>query len=296
MRKIIYKCILKLDNLKMIKLSDEEYIKMKYYINFNKELDLNKPQTLNEKLQWLKINDHKDIYTKMVDKYEAKKYVSKIIGSKYIINTLGIYDKFDDIDFENLPSKFVIKCTHDSGGVVICRDKSQLDIKKIKKKINKSLKRNYYILGREWPYKNVRPRIIVEEYIDNNDKTIVDYKFQTFNGKVAYSFVCTNRDQNVKYTFFDKEKKFINVRQCEADNDPKNVKLPENYDEMVKLAEILAKGITEVRVDFYSIKGKIYFGELTFFDSSGFGKFEPEEWDYKFGQMLDLSKVNNSEK
>lgn len=289
----IKKLIVRLSRKGILPISDEQHVKLQYNIKMGKKLNLSNPQTLNEKLQWLKLYDRRDIYTTMVDKYEAKQYVASVIGDKYIIPTLGVYEKFEDIDFDSLPNQFVIKCTHDSGGLVICRDKKELDKKLAKKKIKKALKRNYYNYGKEWPYRNVKPRIIIEKYLENNDKhTLDDFKIQMFNGDVAYSFVCTDRATgNVKFTFFDKNKKFIPVTQCGDPNDPEHAMIPKNYDKFVKLAKKLSKGIPELRVDFYDVKGKIYFGELTFFDSSGFGKFDPEEYDLIFGQMLDLKDV-----
>ena len=184
---------------------DKMYLKMKFRLKMNKKLDLNQPKTFNEKLQWLKLNDRKDIYTIMVDKYEVKKYVANIIGEEHIIPTIGIYDKFDNIDFDKLPNQFVIKCTHDSGGLVIVKDKSKINIDKIRKKINKHLKRDYYFLGREWPYKNVQPRIIVEKYMSNNGKELEDYKIHNFNGNPKLILVCKDRYTNVGLTedFFD---------------------------------------------------------------------------------------------
>lgn len=286
-----------LNNKHILVLPDELYLRIRYFATFNKKLNISSPETFNEKLQWLKLYDKRTEYIKMVDKYDVKKYVAEKIGEKYIIPTIGIYNKWKEIDFNKLPEQFVIKCTHDSGSVIICKDKSKFNQEKAHKKITKALKRNFFINGREWPYKNVKPRIIIEKYIcPSNCDNIEDFKLQTFNGKVAYSFVCTDRNKNVKYTFFDRQKNFIDVTQCGAKNDPKNAKLPKNYEKMVELAEKIAKNIPEVRVDFYNINEKIFFGELTFFDTSGFGKFEPEEWDYKFGQMLDLSKVKRNEK
>lgn len=286
-----------LNNNNILVLSDKTYLKLRYFASFKKRLNLDNPKTFNEKLQWLKLYDRNPIYTNMVDKYEVKKYIAEKIGEEYIIPTIGIYNSWDEIDFEKLPEQFVIKCTHDSGSVIICKNKSEFNKKTAKRKIEKALKKNFFVNGREWPYKNVKPRIIIEDNIcPKNCNNIEDFKLQTFNGKVAYSFVCTDRDTEVKFTFFDKEKNFINVTQCEAKNDPENAKLPKNYDEMVELAEKIVKDIPEARVDFYNVNDKVYFGELTFFDTSGFGKFEPEEWDYKFGKMLDLSRVNNSEK
>lgn len=276
--------------------NDKTYLKIRYFATFKKILNLQTPQTFNEKLQWLKLNDRKDIYTKMVDKYEAKSYVSKIIGNKYIIPTLGIYNNFDEIDFNKLPNQFVIKCTHDSGGLVIVTDKSKLDIKKAKKKINKSLKRNYYYLGREWPYKNVKPRIIVEKYMkDNKDTSMRDYKFFCFNGNPYCILLCNDRNTELKETFFDLNWKILPFKRPNHSIDT-NIEKPHNLDKMIEFSKKLSSKISFLRVDFYEINGNLYFGELTFYPASGFGKFEPEEWDLKLGNLIDLSLVSKNEK
>ena len=174
---------------------DKTFLKMKYKLMMGTKLDLENPKTFNEKLQWLKLHDRNPEYTKMVDKYEAKEYVANIIGKEYIIPTLGVWDKFDDIDFDALPNEFVLKPTHTSGNVFICKDKSKIDYKKLKKQVNKWLKRDYYRIHREWPYKNVKPRIIAEEYMENKDHTsIKDYKFYCFNGQADYVMICTGRE------------------------------------------------------------------------------------------------------
>lgn len=271
-------------------LNDQEYIKLLYKLQFNKSLNLSNPKTFNEKLQWLKLYDRRDIYTNMVDKYEVKKYVANVIGKEYTIPTLGIYNKWEEIDFEKLPNQFVIKCTHYGGnkGVYIVKDKSNANFNNIKKDISKILKKNLYYSGREWPYRNVKPRIIIEKYmVDSRMTEMKDYKFYCFNGKVKLWFICSDRNDNVKFTFFDINGDFLNIKQCGAPND-KNVEKPINLDKMIELAEKLSKDLTQIRVDFYEINGQIYFGELTFFDTSGFGKFEPEYWDEKIGNMLKL--------
>ena len=276
--------------------NDKTYLKIRYFATFKKILNLQTPQTFNEKLQWLKLNDRKDIYTKMVDKYEAKYYVSKIIGNKYIIPTLGIYNNFDEIDFNKLPNQFVIKCTHDSGGLVIVTDKSKLDIKKAKKKINKSLKRNYYYLGREWPYKNVKPRIIVEKYMkDNKDTSMRDYKFFCFNGNPYCILLCNDRNTELKETFFDLNWKILPFKRPNHSIDT-NIEKPHNLDKMIEFSKKLSLNIPFLRVDFYEINGNLYFGELTFYPAGGFSKFEPEEWDLKLGNLIDLNLVSKNEK
>lgn len=262
-----------LNNRNIIKLSDENFIKIRYRATFKKKLNLNNPQTFNEKLQWLKLYDRKDIYTKMVDKYEAKEYIKDIIGEEYVIPTLGIYDKFDDIDFDKLPNQFVMKCTHDSGGLVIVKDKNKLDLEKARKKINKSLKTNYFYKGREWPYKNVKPRIIIEKYMEDESGELIDYKVYAFNGKCDYVMACFDRSKgNTKFIYYDKnwnikkEFSFDGIKY----GDTVNLKKPKNLDKMFMYAEKLSQDISFVRVDFYEVNGKLYFGELTFFPSSGF--------------------------
>ena len=268
---------------------DKLYLKIIFRIKIGKKLNLKDPKTFNEKLQWLKLYDRNPKYTMMADKYKVREYVKEKIGEEYLIPILGVYDKFDDIDFNKLPNKFVIKCNHDSGSVIICKDKKKFNQKVAKKKIDRAMKYNYFYVGREWQYKNIERKIIIEEYLNKLDGDVKDYKFFIFNNHFVYSFVCSNRQEKVKFTFFDKNGKFIDIKQGGADND-KNVKLPINYKKMIKLSETLAKGTTELRVDFYEVEGKIYFGELTFFDSSGFAKFEPEEWDEKIGSWLKLPK------
>ena len=271
-------------------LPDKVYLKWKFRLIMGYKLNLRNPQTFNEKLQWLKLYDRKPIYTTMVDKYEAKEYVKNIIGEEHIIKTLGIYNSYEEIDFDLLPNKFVIKPTHTSGDVYLCDNKSKINHKELKRKIKKWLKRDYYMVHREWPYKNIKPRIIIEKYLCNEkNKELIDYKISMFNEKHAYTLVCSDRKTDLKFTFFDNKDNFIELTQENCPND-KNVKLPINYKKMLELAQKISKGTIESRIDFYDINGKIYFGEITFFDSAGFGEFNPEEYDLKFGQMLKLPK------
>lgn len=269
-------------------MDDEAYLKRKYKACMGKEIHLDSPQTFNEKLQWLKLHDRKPEYTTMVDKYAVKMYVADIIGEKYIIPTLGVWNHFDEIDFDKLPNQFVLKCTHDSGGIVICKDKNKLDLKSAKKKIEKSLKQNYYWSGREWPYKDVKPRIIAEEYmIDESGYELKDYKFFCFNGEPKMMFIATDRGSDTKFDFYDMEFNHLPFTNGHP-NANKQIKKPKNYSTMLALSAKLSFGIPHVRVDFYNINGKIYFGELTFFHWSGLVPFEPEEWDYKLGSWLKL--------
>lgn len=277
---------------------DDVYLKIKYRGVFGKKLNLKEPQTFNEKLQWLKLYDRRPEYTTMVDKYAVKKYVADRIGEEYIIPTLGVWDHFDDIDFSALPNQFVLKCTHDSGGLVICKDKNKLDIKAAKKKIESCLKKNFYYMGREWPYKNVKPRIIAEKYmVDESDYKLEDseinaglsdYKMMCFNGKVRCSFVCSERfTKGLKVTFYDNDWNFLPFERHYPKSD-KPVANPKTFDNMVQLAEKLSKDIPFVRSDFYEIDGKLYFGELTFYPGSGFEDFTPDSVDYEIGQLIKL--------
>lgn len=276
------------DKIGFIKMSDERYLKEYYKKVFSNDLDLVNPKTFNEKLNWLKLYDRKSIYTTMVDKYDAKKYVANIIGEGYIIPTIGVYDKFDDIDFNKLPEQFVMKCTHDSGGLVVCKDKSRLNIDEAKKKTNKSLKNNFYYIAREWPYKNVKPRIIVEKYMGDN---LNDYKIFCFNGEPKFTLVCSNRVGHSKNTdFFDNNWKHLPFTRTSSDNSKNEIPKPTNLNEMLEIARKLSKDIPFVRVDLYDINNKIYFGEMTFYPSGGFEGFKPEEWDRKLGDMLELPK------
>lgn len=220
-------------------MSDEQFLKKEYFLQMGKPLNLNDPKTFNEKLQWLKIHNRKPEYTTMVDKYAVKQYVADRIGEQYIIPTLGVWEHFDDIDFDNLPKQFVLKCTHDSGGIVICRDKSKLDKKTAKKKLEYYLKRKYYYIHREWPYKNVKPRIIAEKYMTNGDgEDLNDYKLMCFNGKVKTTFVCSDRfsKDGLKVTFYDTDwRRMPFERHYPASKT--EINKPQTYEEMVILAE-----------------------------------------------------------
>ena len=252
---------------------DEKYIKIKYKLEMNQKLNLKEPRTFNEKLQWLKLYDRKPEYTKMVDKYEAKKYVADIIGEEYIIPTLGVWDKFEDIDFTKLPNQFVLKPTHASGNVFICKNKDEIDYKKLKKTVQKWLKRNYYLVHREWPYKNVKPRIIAEEYMEDQIGELIDYKVYAFNGQCDYVMVCFDRIKGkTKFIYYDR--KWNIKKEFSKDGikygDTIKIEKPKNLDKMFEFAEILSKNIPFIRVDFYESNGNLYFGELTFYPSAGF--------------------------
>lgn len=257
------------------KTSDKEYLKKKFIALMNRDLNLANPQTFNEKLQWLKLYDRKPEYTTMVDKYAVKKYVADIIGEKYIIPTLGVWNHFDEIDFDKLPNQFVLKCTHDSGGVVICQDKNKLDLKSAKKKIEKCLKRNYYWSSREWPYKDVKPRIIAEKFLsDEGKEDLADYKVLCFHGEPKIIEVHMGRF-NGNHTV-DNYDTFWNKTDIEQYDLPKSDDImpkPAFLEEMLHLSKLLSKNLIHVRVDWYFTNNRLYFGELTFFDGSGYNQF-----------------------
>ena len=276
--------------------SDKLYLKIKYRLTMKKKLNLKNPQTFNEKLQCLKLYNRNPEYTKMVDKYEVRRYIADTIGEEYLIPLLGVWDSPDDIDFDSLPNQFVLKCNHNSGlGMCICKDKSKLDIEKVKKDLKKGLKQNYFVLGREWPYKGVKPRIIAEKFMADEDNLsdgdgLIDYKFYCFNGVPGYAYVSQNLDDHkrasISYITLDWEQ--APFKRSDYASFKELPRKPQNLDKMLKLAEVLSKNISFLRVDFYEINGKIYFGELTFFPGGGFTELSPEEWDYRLGEMIKL--------
>ena len=289
----IYEHIIKTGILN--KMSDKSFLNLTYWVHYGRYVNWKAPQGFNEKLQWLKINNRKPEYSKLVDKCDVKEYVTGIIGEEYIIPTIGVWDKVEDVPFEELPEQYVIKCTHDSGSVSICKDKNTFDVSKVKKKLAKGLKTNLYYWGREWPYKNVCPRIIAEKLLIDNDSItndLMDYKLMCFNGKVKCSFVCSDRfnDEGLKVTFFDRDwKKMPFCRRYPSAS--YEIPAPKTYRMMVELAEVLSVGIPFVRVDFYEVNGHPYFGEMTFFPGNGVEEFNPVEWDYTLGSWIDISGI-----
>lgn len=274
------------------KLDDETFIKKKYKFSIGKSLDLENPKTYNEKLQWLKLYDRKPLYTTLVDKYKVREWVAEKIGEEHLIPLLGVWDNVNDIDFDSLPNEFVLKCNHNSGlGMCICKDKAKLDVEKVKSNLQKGLNQDYYLSGREWPYKDVPRKIIAEKFmVDESGYELKDYKFFCFNGKVKLLFVAKDRNkigEETKFDFFNEKFEHLPFTNGHPNSKPPYVK-PENFEEMKRLAEILSAKIPQVRVDFYNINGKIYFGEMTFFHWSGFVPFDPEEWDMILGDYIKL--------
>lgn len=291
MKELLRKILNKYVYFKRHIMSPEKIIPGVFYKRVGYYPNLRNPQTFNEKLQWLKLNCHNPQYTQLVDKSSVKDYVASIIGEQYIIPTLGVWDKFEQIDFDKLPNQFVLKCTHDSGGLVICKDKKSFDLDFAKKKIKKSLETDYYYLGFEWPYKDVKHRIIAEKYMEDSETgEMRDYKFYVFNGEVKILKLATDRDVNsgeVNMDFYDMDFNHLPFRRGH-NNASKTLSKPSQFELMKQLAEKLAKGIPFVRVDFYEVNGNVFFGEMTFFPASGWVAFEPQEWDYKLGSWLKL--------
>lgn len=272
-------------------LGDKAYLKLRYRGLMGKKLNLDTPETYTEKLQWLKLYDRRPEFTLLVDKYAVKEYVRKTVGEEYLVPDFGVWNCFDEIPFDQLPDQFVLKCTHDSGGLVICRDRSAFDRAAARKKIETARSRSFYRLNREWTYKNITPRIIAEQYMENS-KTgdLRDYKFFCFDGVPKLMFVATDRQtpgEDTKFDFFDME-----YQHLQLINGHPNAKTPpqkpENFELMKELAAKLSKGIPHVRVDFYEVNGKVYFGEMTFYHFSGTVPFEPECWDKTMGDWLTL--------
>ncbi|WP_242871700.1 ATP-grasp fold amidoligase family protein [Acetanaerobacterium elongatum] len=268
---------------------------MVFRVDMGKPLHLNPPVTFNEKLQWLKLYNRNPEYTKMVDKYEVRKIVEEKIGAQYLIPLLGVWNSADEIDFDSLPSQFVLKCTHDSGSVIVCKDKASLDIPAIREKLKKSLRRKYYYFGREWPYKNVPHKVVAEQFILDGKglATLTDYKFYCFNGVVDSVMLCLDRDTgDTKFYFFDENWNLrrYNLRGKAA---PEGFTLPKpkGMDRMFEIARILSKGIPYVRVDLYNCDGDIFFGELTLFPQSGFDPNYLLETDKYFGQLIKLENM-----
>ena len=280
--------------------TDEKYLQEMFKIYFGYDLDLINPKTFSEKLQWLKLYDRKPEYTMMVDKYKVRDYVADKIGDKYLIPLLGVWDSPDDIDFKSLPKKFVLKCNHNSGlGMCICKDKSSIDTKAVKSELKKGLKQNYYFIGREWPYKGVKRKIIAEKYMTDSENVdrFTDYKFFCFNGVADSVMVCIDREKgNPKFYFFNKNWELCryNIRGKNAAKDF-SLPCPSNIKKMFEIAEQLSQGIPFVRVDLYNSNGEIYFGELTFFPDSGFDNNLLPETDRYFGSLINLRRIKNKD-
>lgn len=272
-------------------MSDRAFLEEYYKRKFGRPLNLDDPKSFNEKLQWLKLYDRRPEYTMMVDKYAVKSYVAGKIGEEHIIPTLGVWDHFDEIDFDSLPDQFVLKCTHDSGGIVIVKDKAKLDRAAAREKLERRLKRNYYWIYREWAYKDVKPRIIAEKYMtDESGVELKDYKIFNFHGEPKLIQVDYGRFVDHRRNLYTPDWQYVSAKMNYPTDPSHEIPRPERLDEMLRLAKVLSGGgeIPQVRTDFYSINDKIYFGELTFYHEGGFSTFEPESFGLEMGSWLKL--------
>lgn len=272
---------------------DRIYLQIVYFKHFRRFINFNNPKTFNEKIQWLKLNYRNEEYTKLVDKYRVKQYITKLIGEEYVIPTLGVWNNVDDIDFKSLPEKFVLKCNNDSGGIVICKNKKDFDEAKAKSFLKERLKNNGYWYGREWPYKNVKPCIIAEKYMEDSiSKDIKDYKFFCFNGSMEFFDIDIDRFIEHRANYYDRNGNFLPFGKTYCPPDyTKKIEMPKNLDKMIELAETISHNTVLSRIDFYEIDGQVYFGEITFYPGSVFSPFTDEKWDYKLGDMIDLPNI-----
>lgn len=286
-RTILYFILIRLSPL----MSDKLYIRLKYRLFMERKCNLKHPVLFQEKLQWLKINDRREIYHTMVDKVDAKKFISERIGNEYVIPTIGIWNTIDEIDFNILPNEFILKNTYDSGSYFICTDKTYLDKGEVKKRLMISKGKDYYLYSREWPYKGLEHRIIAEPLLhDDRSPYLRDYKFFTFNGEPKFFYVTSNRgaETGLKEDFFDIHGNLLDLNQKGYYNNPQTPTLPVNLEKMVIFAKILAKDTYHLRVDFYEINDRLYVGEMTFFDGGGFCPFVPEKYNTIFGDWIKL--------
>ena len=277
--------------------TDKFYLGALYRLRFGRRLNWSNPKSFNEKLSWLKIHDRNPLYTILADKYDVKRFVSELIGEEYIVPTLFVVNSIHDLDYDKLPQSFVIKATHDSSGAVIVKNKDLFSLESIRDKYNMLMKRNYFWHMREWPYKNIKPRIIVDQYLgeSTNDSVTLplrDYKFCCFNGEPQYMYI-TVKDINIFENFYDKDFHIIDINHGYKRHLPEFIK-PKNYDKMWELAGVLAKASKApfIRVDFFNINGKIFFGEYTFYDWGGLKPFTTFCQDIELGAYLDISKFN----
>ena len=276
--------------------TDEEYVKKLFFWRKWHRLDLDNPKTFSEKCQWLKLYDHKPIYHQMVDKYDAKQLVSRLIGEEYVIPTYGVWEKVEDIDWNALPDKFVIKPTHSGGAdcILICKDKSEFDIENAKQRLQKTMHSNgIWNNLREWTYKDIKPRIIAEQLLEDDVMSYPqDYKFWCFDGEVKCFYITTGRSESghTKDNFFDVNGKYMaDLEHVMYKSDPNGLPpIPSTLPKMLELAKVLSKGVPHLRVDLYEVNGRIYFGELTFAEESGFAEFSPKRWNYTFGDWIKL--------
>jgi hypothetical protein len=268
---------------------DEPYLKLQYRVMVGKRLDLARPTTFNEKLQWLKLHDRNPLYTRLADKFEVRDYIGKRVGTEYLIPLLGVYRRVEDIDFSALPHQFVLKCTHDSGGNVICNNKVMLDEVAAKRKLKRALERNYFWFGREWPYKGISPRVICEQYVtDESGDGLRDYKIFCFHGHPRLIQVDLGRFVNHKRNLYSPAWELLDFEIALPRDAEAQIPRPRRFDDMLRIAETLSAGFSHVRIDMYSVRDTVYVGEMTFHHGSGYEQFRPESYDELLGSWIRL--------
>lgn len=271
-------------------MTDEILLRIRYRVIFHQKLNLKKPSAFNEKLQWLKLNDRKEIYHVMADKYKAREFVAGIIGKEYLIPILGAWNQAADIDFECLPKEFVLKCTHDSQSIVICKNKKELDDTKVRKNLENALKSDYYVLGREWAYKGIEPRIVAEELlVDESGDDLKDYKVFCFHGAPRFIQVDYDRFKDHKRRFYSLEWEKLDIKITYEDDVSRVISKPACLNELLESSRKLAKGTPFLRVDWYITEKQLYFGELTFYPGCGFEPITPYAYDMEWGKWINLS-------
>lgn len=264
---------------------DKWYLQIMWLNNMGYKIDLKHPKTYNEKLQWLKLYDRNPLYTTLVDKYRVKQYVSDKIGLQFVVPLLAVYNSVNEIDLSTLPNQFVLKCNHDSGSFAICRDKNNFDIESAKRKLDKGLKTDFYKIAREWPYKNVKRCIIAEQYLDAEDGVLCDYKFFCFNGEPKFMYIGADKADEPTSDFYDMDFNHLPIRMVDPNAAVPPLR-PQCFEQMKQIASTLSKGIPHVRVDFYCVNNKIYFGEYTFYHMGGFSEVKPSEWNNRLGEYI----------
>lgn len=270
---------------------DKIFLSITYKLRTGEKMDWTNPESFNQKLQWTKLCDRNPKYTDLVDKIRAKEIAGNMIGHEHIIRTIGVYDRFEDIDLQALPHSFVLKCTHDSGCTIVCKNKEEFDKKDAKKKLNTALNTDYYKYWREWPYKNVQRKIIVEEYKDDGTGQLKDYKIFCFDGEPCFIQVDYGRFTEHKRNLYDTEWKYIPVRFTYPNDPAEQIEKPEMLNQMLTFARILSKGMKFVRTDFYISDGEIYFGEFTLFPEGGYGRFDDKNFEQAVSNRFSLTSL-----
>lgn len=274
---------------------DGIYLRLRYFTVFKKWPNLRNPKKLSEKLQWMKLNFRNPSQIDLMDKITVKNFIIDKIGEEHIIKTIGCWDQFDEINFNELPNQFVLKCNHDSGSVTICEDKTAMDMDKVKERLNFFVNRNYFWEAREWGYKNIKPKIMAEELlVDSKGEAVSDHKFYCFHGEPKLYMAATIKDKTTQeevYDFFDENGNYLPIEDHE-DPDHKIPNLPKNFEKMLKITKTLSEDLPFVRVDLYEAGEKVYFGELTFYPDAGFDNEFTEDWDLKLGEWIDLERIS----